>query len=118
LHRFLCTKGDVTHGCKVREKSAGQSREGDARTEEGHAQKRKLGQKGNQPQTSHCHRTLGSAPRRRQGAVEEIVKEVVEEIVIQEIDFEEIQLEEVVFEKVYEVLEEEVAPFNCDPAVR
>jgi hypothetical protein len=103
LHRFLCTtKGDVKHGCKIREESTGQSREGDARTEARHAEKRKLGQEGEEPQTGHRHRTLRSATRRRQGAVEEIVEEVeFEEGVLKEI-----QLEEIVVEKVF--IEEEL----------
>ncbi|MBV8543143.1 MAG: hypothetical protein JO093_09705 [Acidobacteria bacterium] len=113
MHRFLCTsKGDATYGCKVREESAGQSREGDARTEKGHAEKRKLGQEGNEPQTGHRHRPLRSAPRRRQGAVEEVLSEeiFIQEIVVKEVVFEEIELEEIVFEK---ILEEEIAEPIC-----
>jgi hypothetical protein len=96
------------NGSKVREESAGQSREGDARAEEGHTQERKLGQESEEPQASHRHRTLRSAPRRRQGAVEEVVIEEIEleEIVVKEVFVQEVQLEEVVFE---EVVEEEVA---------
>jgi hypothetical protein len=118
LHRFLCTtKGDESHGCKVREESAGQSREGNARTEARHAQKRRFGQEGDQPQTSDCDRLVRSAKGRRQGAVEEIIlKEVFveevehEEVFIEEVHFEEIEHKEVVVEKVFieEVGEEEV----------
>jgi hypothetical protein len=103
LHRFLCTtKGDVSHGCKVREESAGESREDDARTEARNAEKRRLRQEGDQPQTSHCHRLVRSAPRRRQGAVEEVIVEevFVEEVFIKEVVLEEVECQEVFVEKV------------------
>jgi hypothetical protein len=78
----------LLHGEQVREKVPGQSREGDARAETRHAQKRRLGQEGDEPQAGHRHRTFGSASRRRQGAVEEgLVEEVVfieEGVVVEE----------------------------------
>jgi hypothetical protein len=109
-------KGDESHGCKVREESAGQSREGDARTEARHAEERRFGQEGDQPQTSDRDRLVGSATGRRQGADEEIVlKEVVlEEVFVEAIDREEVECEEVIVEKIFieevgeEIFEEEV----------
>jgi hypothetical protein len=103
----------VTHGCKVRKESAGQSREDDARTEARHAQERRLGQEGDQPQTSDRYRPLRSTPRRRQGAAgEEVIfeEEVEFEEIIEEVQLEEVVFKEVIIEKVYkEVFEEEVA---------
>jgi hypothetical protein len=108
----------VTHGFKVREEIAGQSRKGDARAEARHTEKRKIGQEGEEPQTGHRHRTLRSATRGRQGAVEEIVKEVIEKVVVEKVQLEEVFFEEIdeeVIEEIFEeVVEEELA--NLVPA--
>jgi hypothetical protein len=77
----------LLHGRQVREKVGGESREGDARAEARHAEKWQLGEEGDEPQAGHRHRTFGSAARRRQGAVEEVVVEegcIIEEGVIEE----------------------------------
>jgi hypothetical protein len=110
-----------THGCKVREESAGQSREGDARTEARHPEERKLGQEGEEPQTGHRHRTVGSAERRRQSAVEEVVfeevvfKEVVrEEVICEEVIFKKVRIEKVVGE---EIVGEEIDEEVCEEAL-
>jgi hypothetical protein len=101
---FVHNKRRFHHGNKVREESAGQSREGDARTQTWNAEERLVGQEGEEPQTSHRHRSVGSTTRRRQRAVEEIVEEILEKV------FEEIELEEIVFEEIQleKIFEEEV----------
>jgi hypothetical protein len=105
------------HGSKVREESAGQSREGDARTETRHAEKRRLGQEGKEPQTSDRHRTLRSATRRREGAAGE--EGVVEEVVGKEIVFEEVVVKEVFVEKIFiEEVGQEVIEEIFEEAVR
>jgi hypothetical protein len=98
----------VEHGCKIRKESARQSREGDARAEARHAQERKLGQEGEEPQAGHRHRIVGSAPRRRQSAIEEVVFEEVEleEVVLEKVFVEEIFFEEVDQEVIEEIFEE------------
>src|SRR3954447_1857067 len=94
----------MEHGCKVREESTGQSREGDARTQTRHAEKRRLRQEGEEPQAGDRDRIVGSAPRGRQGAGEEIVFEEVER---EKVEFEEVVVEKIFFEKVdKEVIEE------------
>jgi hypothetical protein len=92
LHSFLCRiERRFAHGNQVREKSVGQSREGDARTEEGNAEERLLRQEGDEQEAGDRDWTVRGAARGREGAVEEVV--------IEEIFLKEIQLEEIVFEK-------------------
>jgi hypothetical protein len=71
----------LLHGVKVREEIAGQSRDGDAQVQARHAQER-VGQEGDEPQTGHRHRTVGSAARRRKGAGEKVVVRLVEEVFV------------------------------------
>src|SRR2546428_11655260 len=55
------------HG-QVRKESAGEGQAGDARAKTRHAEKRALGQEGEEPQTGDRHRPRRGAPRRGQGA--------------------------------------------------
>jgi len=114
------------HG-EVREEGAGEGQEGHARAQGGQARKRRLAQKGEEPQAGDRDRSFRSAARRREGAaeseplVEEIGREdvVEEEVVGKEVGVEEIRTEEVGHEEVggqedveeigrKEVIEEEV----------
>jgi hypothetical protein len=85
------SKGDFAHGNQVRKKSVGQSREVDARAEEGNAEKRLLRQEGDEQETGNRDWIVRGKARRREGAGGEVV---IEEVVIEEVVVEEIQLEE------------------------
>jgi hypothetical protein len=113
-------EGGFFHG-KVRRKGSGESRDRVAQIETRNAEER-IGQEGDEPQTGDRDRTVGSATRRRQGAVEEggvveegfvieevHVKEVVEqESIVKEGNVEKVVIEEVIIEEIVieEVFEE------------
>ena len=61
--------GGNTDG-EVREESERESRAGDARAEARHAQERRVGQDGEEPQAGDRDRTFGGAQSRREGAKE------------------------------------------------
>jgi hypothetical protein len=100
----LCA-GGFPYGKQVWEEGPGQSREGDARAQEGHAAQRRLGQEGDEPQAGHRHRSLGSAPRRREGAAAAEV--FVEEVVLEDVEQQEVEREEVVLDEEGLAVEEE-----------
>ena len=55
-------------GTQVRTKGTAESRKDNSRAQARHATKWNLGNKGDQPQASHCDRLVGSAARGREGA--------------------------------------------------
>ena len=75
---------------EVREESAGQSREGDARTKRGNAEERPIGEEGNEQETGHCDRTVRGSKRRSQSSPQEVFvkKEVFVEEKIAIVDLE------------------------------
>src|SRR6187401_2169581 len=75
-----------------------QGREGDAREEARHAEERRLGQEGDEPQAGHRDRPVRSEEGRRQGAGEEVRREEVDRQEVhwrEEVDREEEDGEEV-----------------------
>jgi hypothetical protein len=80
---LLCRR--ILHGKQVREEGIGKSRREHARDEAREVEERRLRQEGDEPQAGHRHRTFGSAPRRRKGAVEEIVVEEVFVVIVEEV---------------------------------
>src|SRR6187402_3404838 len=93
-----CARGFALHSTTTRsidgnvwQEGERQGREGDAREEARHAEERRLGQEGDEPQAGHRDRPVGSARGRRQGAGEEVGCEEggCEEVRCEEVDREE-----------------------------
>jgi hypothetical protein len=68
------TTKEIRHG-QIRQEGAKQSQEGNARAQGGHAQKRPLGEKGQEPQAGDRNRTVGSKESGGQGPEKIIVEQ-------------------------------------------
>jgi len=80
--RPRCDHLEERNDGQIRQEGAGEGRKGHARTQRGKTEVRSFRKKGDEPQTGDRHRALRGAPRRRQGAPEEVLF-LEEEVVVE-----------------------------------